>query len=110
MNKRIFSLVCIVLYLFLAVSIQCSEQKESGLRNRIIRAIKKIKRSNKKNGIESKSGIQLNNNNNNDHINDKDDDDDDYYKNYQKYSENYEDYEENYGSDKESNGGCGCCG
>ncbi|VTZ67868.1 fam-c protein [Plasmodium chabaudi chabaudi] len=54
MNKRIFILVCIVLYALLAVSIHCSEQKEYGLRSRIIRAIKQIKRSNKKNGIKSK--------------------------------------------------------
>ncbi|WBY55110.1 fam-c protein [Plasmodium yoelii yoelii] len=51
MNKRIFSLVCIVLYSLLVAPTHCSEQKESGLRNRIIRAIKKIKRSNKKNEI-----------------------------------------------------------
>ncbi|SCL93575.1 fam-c protein [Plasmodium chabaudi adami] len=81
MNKRIFSLVCIFLYVILAVSIHCSEQKhdrskESGLRSRIIRAIKQIKKSNKKNGIESKCEIQLNNNNNKNH---KDDDDDGYY-------------------------------
>ncbi|SCL89217.1 fam-c protein [Plasmodium chabaudi chabaudi] len=72
MNKRIFSLVCIVLYALLVVSIHCSEQKhdrskESGLRSRIIRAIKQIKKSNKKNGIESKCEIQLNNNNNKNH-------------------------------------------
>ncbi|KEG02416.1 hypothetical protein YYE_03155 [Plasmodium vinckei vinckei] len=53
MNKRIFILVCIVLYALLAVSIHCSEQKYDqsktyGLRSRIIRAIKKINRSNKK--------------------------------------------------------------
>nr|AAO06146.1 PC10108.1c [Plasmodium chabaudi chabaudi] len=64
MNKRIFSLVCIVLYFLLAAIIDCSEQKESGLRSRIIRAIKQIKRSNKKNDIESKHEIQSNNNNN----------------------------------------------
>ncbi|EAA18878.1 hypothetical protein YYC_05060 [Plasmodium yoelii 17X] len=45
MNKRIFSLVCIVLYSLLVAPTHCSEQKESGLRNRIIRAIKKIKRN-----------------------------------------------------------------
>ncbi|CAD2084746.1 fam-c protein [Plasmodium vinckei lentum] len=78
MNKRIFSLVCIILYILLAVSIRCSEQKddrskESGLRSRIIRAFKKVKRSNKKNGIESKRENQLNNNNNNDYNDDKDD-------------------------------------
>ncbi|SCL90566.1 Plasmodium yoelii subtelomeric region (PYST-C1), putative [Plasmodium chabaudi adami] len=65
MNKRIFSLVCIVLYIFLGASIHCSEQKESGLRSKINRVIKQIKRSNKKNGIEFKRETQLNNNNNN---------------------------------------------
>ncbi|CAD2097709.1 fam-c protein [Plasmodium vinckei brucechwatti] len=70
MNKRIFSLVCILFYVFMAVSIYCSEQKndrskESGLRSRIIRAFKKTKRSNKKNDIESQRENQLNNNNNN---------------------------------------------
>ncbi|CAD2100720.1 fam-c protein [Plasmodium vinckei] len=71
MNKRIFSLVCIIFYVFMAVSIYCSEQKHdqsktSGLRSRIVRAFKKIKRSNKKNDIEYKRENQLNNNNNND--------------------------------------------
>ncbi|CAD2091047.1 fam-c protein [Plasmodium vinckei brucechwatti] len=70
MNKRIFSLVCIVLYAILAVAIHCSEQKSDqsktyGLRSRIIRAFKKTKRSNKKNDIESQRENQLNNNNNN---------------------------------------------
>ncbi|EUD72207.1 hypothetical protein YYG_02908 [Plasmodium vinckei petteri] len=69
MNKKIFSLVCILFYILMAVSIYCSEQKhdqskESGLRSRIIRAFKKTKRSNKKNDIESQREIQLNNNNN----------------------------------------------
>ncbi|CAD2096810.1 fam-c protein [Plasmodium vinckei] len=71
MNKRIFSLVCIILYALLAVSIYCSEQKddrfkESGLRSRIIRAFKKTKRSNKKNDIEPQRENQSNNNNNKD--------------------------------------------
>ncbi|CAD2106483.1 fam-c protein [Plasmodium vinckei brucechwatti] len=70
MNKRIFSLVCILFYVFMTVSIYCSEQKndrskESGLRSRIIRAFKKTKRSNKKNDIESQREAQSNNNNNN---------------------------------------------
>ncbi|CAD2095085.1 fam-c protein [Plasmodium vinckei] len=70
MNKRIFSLVCILFYIFMAVSIYCSEQKNdqsktSGLRSRIIRAIKKIQRSSKKNDTESKRETQLNNKNNN---------------------------------------------
>ncbi|CAD2096466.1 fam-c protein [Plasmodium vinckei lentum] len=69
MNKRIFSLVCIILYVLLAVSIHCSEQKNdrsktSGLRSRVIRAIQKIKRSNKKNDIEPHRENQSNNNNN----------------------------------------------
>ncbi|SCL82069.1 fam-c protein [Plasmodium chabaudi chabaudi] len=70
MNKRIFSLVCIAVYALLAASIHCSEQKHdrsktSGLRSRIIRAIKQIKRSSKKNDIEFKGKAQLNSNNNN---------------------------------------------
>ncbi|CAD2092380.1 fam-c protein [Plasmodium vinckei lentum] len=70
MNKRIFSLVCILFYVFMAVSIYCSEQKDDrskapGLRSRIVRAIKKISGSNKKNNIESEREPQLNNNNNN---------------------------------------------
>ncbi|CAD2097795.1 hypothetical protein YYG_04045 [Plasmodium vinckei petteri] len=91
MNKRIFSLVCIVLYVILAVSIHCSEQKHdqsktSGLRSRIIRAIKHIKRSNKKNDIEPQRENQLNNNNNN--YNDSDDidfEDDFNYVNSERY-------------------------
>ncbi|VEV54545.1 fam-c protein [Plasmodium vinckei vinckei] len=68
MNKNIFSLVCIILYTLLAVSIHCSEQKSdrsktSGLRSRVIRAIQKIKRSNKKNDIEPQQENQSNNNN-----------------------------------------------
>ncbi|CAD2086370.1 fam-c protein [Plasmodium vinckei brucechwatti] len=70
MNKRIFSLVCILFYVFMAVSIYCSEQKNDrsktcGLRSRIVRAIKKINGSNKKNVIESQRETQSNNNNNN---------------------------------------------
>ncbi|CAD2089718.1 fam-c protein [Plasmodium vinckei lentum] len=72
MNKRIFSLVCILFYVLMAVSIYCSEQKddrskESGLRSRIIRAFKKTKRSNKKNDIEHQRENQSNNSNNNNH-------------------------------------------
>ncbi|CAD2112240.1 fam-c protein [Plasmodium vinckei] len=75
MNKRIFSLVCIALYVLLAVSIYCSEQKhdqskKSSLRSRIIRAFKKTKRSNKKNDIESQRENQSNNNNNKDYNDD----------------------------------------
>ncbi|CAD2098339.1 fam-c protein [Plasmodium vinckei] len=82
MNIRIFSLVCILFYAFMAVSIYCSEQKDdqskkSGLRSKIIRAFKKTKRNNKKNDIESQREIQSNNNNN---ANVSDDDDDDYFK------------------------------
>ncbi|SCL84184.1 Plasmodium yoelii subtelomeric region (PYST-C1), putative [Plasmodium chabaudi adami] len=93
MNKRIFSLVCITLYALLDVSIHCSEEKhdrskEYGLRNRIIRVIKKIKRSNKKNDIESKRELQLSNNNNFDikdgeeDIDDKDYEDETYDREY----------------------------
>ncbi|CAD2087456.1 fam-c protein [Plasmodium vinckei brucechwatti] len=67
MNKRIFSLVCTALYALLDASIYCSEQKndqskEYVLRSRIIRAIKQIKRSNKKNDIEPQRENQSNNN------------------------------------------------
>ncbi|CAD2103472.1 fam-c protein [Plasmodium vinckei brucechwatti] len=88
MNKNIFSLVCIALYALLDASIYCSEQKSDqsktyGLRGRIVRAIKKINGSNKKNVIESQRETQSNNNNNND---DDDDDDDGYtYDNYKGY-------------------------
>ncbi|CAD2086354.1 fam-c protein [Plasmodium vinckei brucechwatti] len=76
MNKKIFSLVCIVLYVLWAVSIHCSEQKNDrsktpGLRSRIIRAIKQIKRSSKKNDTESQRETQLNNNNNKENFDDK---------------------------------------
>ncbi|KEG03315.1 fam-c protein [Plasmodium vinckei vinckei] len=72
MNKNIFSLVCIILYTLLAVSIHCSEQKSDrsktyGLRSRVIRAIQKIKKSNKKNDIEPQRENQSNNNNNYDY-------------------------------------------
>ncbi|SCL81988.1 fam-c protein, partial [Plasmodium chabaudi chabaudi] len=82
MNKRIFSLVCIILYVILTVSIHCSEEKhdrskESGLRNRVIRVIKQIKRSNKKNDIASQRETKLNNNNNNNYRRSGDDDADD---------------------------------
>ncbi|CAD2114494.1 fam-c protein [Plasmodium vinckei] len=79
MNKRIFSLVCILFYVLMAASIYCSEQKhdqskKSGLRSKIIRAFKKTKRNNKKNDIESQRENQSNNNNNAD-VSDSDDDD-----------------------------------
>ncbi|SCL88856.1 fam-c protein [Plasmodium chabaudi chabaudi] len=64
MNKRIFSLVCIVLYILLGASIHCSEQKESSVRV-FFRVTKKTNKSTEKNGIESKCETQLNNNNNN---------------------------------------------
>ncbi|CAD2096726.1 fam-c protein [Plasmodium vinckei petteri] len=84
MNKRIFSLVCILFYVLMGVSIYCSEQKdnrfkECGLRSRITRAFKKIKRSSKKNDIEPQRENQSNNNNNAD-VSDSDDDDFKYYK------------------------------
>ncbi|CAD2094023.1 fam-c protein [Plasmodium vinckei lentum] len=89
MNKRIFSLVCIILYVLLAVSIHCSEQKHdqsktSGLRSRIVRAIKKIKRSSKKNDIEPQRENQSNNNNNTDV---SDNEDNFKYHNRKKYEE-----------------------
>ncbi|SCL94493.1 Plasmodium yoelii subtelomeric region (PYST-C1), putative [Plasmodium chabaudi adami] len=56
MNKQIFSLYHIH-----------DRSKEYGLRSRIIRAIKQIKRSSKKNDIESKRETQSNNNNNYDY-------------------------------------------
>ncbi|CAD2089742.1 fam-c protein [Plasmodium vinckei lentum] len=65
MNKRIFSLVCIVLYVILSVSIHCSEQKASDIGNKNIRGTKEINRNSKKNDIESQQENQLNNNNSN---------------------------------------------
>ncbi|CAD2097243.1 fam-c protein [Plasmodium vinckei petteri] len=91
MNIRIFSLVCILFYVFMAVSIYCSEQKhdqskKSGLRSKIIRAFKKTKRNNKKNDIESQREIQSNNNNNA-NVSDSDDEDNFKYRNRKKYEE-----------------------
>ncbi|CAD2095851.1 fam-c protein [Plasmodium vinckei petteri] len=79
MNRRVFSLVCIVFYALLAVSIHCSEQKVScQTKHKLIHG--KLCNSGylhvvtkEKNGIESKCETQLNNNNNN---NPKYDDDD----------------------------------
>ncbi|CAD2095859.1 fam-c protein [Plasmodium vinckei petteri] len=64
MNRRVFSLVCIVFYALLAVSIHCSEQKASSVRG-FFRVTKKTIKNKGKNGIESKCEAQLNNNNNN---------------------------------------------
>ncbi|CDS44078.1 fam-c protein [Plasmodium yoelii] len=61
MNKRIFSLVCIVLYSLLAVSVHCFEQKVYDVRNKSIRGTKDRNKSNE---------TQLKNNN------PKDDEDD----------------------------------
>ncbi|CAD2103344.1 hypothetical protein YYG_02902 [Plasmodium vinckei petteri] len=58
MNGRVFSLVCIVLYTLLAASIHCSEQKESGARNKSIRGTKEINRSNDEDDRES-SGFNI---------------------------------------------------
>ncbi|CXI58904.1 fam-c protein [Plasmodium berghei] len=80
MNKRIFSLVCITLYVLLAVPMHCSEQKVSGLGNKIIRTIKKIHGGNEQNGIESKRETQLNNSNSRDPKDDKDNKRRDYNK------------------------------
>ncbi|CAD2095057.1 fam-c protein [Plasmodium vinckei] len=89
MNIRIFSLVCILFYVFMGVSIYCSEQKHDqskkyGLRSKIIRAFKKTKRSNKKNDIEPQRENQSNNNNNADVY---DDEDNFKYHNRKKYEE-----------------------
>ncbi|CXJ06180.1 fam-c protein [Plasmodium berghei] len=63
MNKWIFSLICIVLYAILDVSIHCSEQKVSGVGSRSIRGIKKMNKSNEKIGTKFKCRTQLKNNN-----------------------------------------------
>ncbi|SCL85946.1 hypothetical protein PCHAJ_000503400 [Plasmodium chabaudi chabaudi] len=42
MNKRVFSLVCIVLYAVLAVSIHCSQNKVSGAGNKNAHDTKEI--------------------------------------------------------------------
>ncbi|CAD2099547.1 fam-c protein [Plasmodium vinckei] len=76
MNRKIFSLVCIALYVILAVPIQCSQQKVYDARNKSVRGTKEINRSNEKNDIEFKRETQLNNNNNNDLKDDEDDKDD----------------------------------
>ncbi|KEG00390.1 hypothetical protein YYE_04901 [Plasmodium vinckei vinckei] len=90
MNKRIFSLVCIILYVILAVLIHCSEQKHdqsktSGLRSRIIRAINKLDEINKKNDLEPQLEAILKNNYIRDYlddINNKDYRDVSYYSEY----------------------------
>ncbi|SCL94306.1 Plasmodium yoelii subtelomeric region (PYST-C1), putative [Plasmodium chabaudi adami] len=109
MNKRIFSLVCIVLYALWLYQYTAPNRnmfiplydrsKKYGLRSRIIRVIKQIKRSNKKNGIKSKHETQLNNNNNN---NDYDYDLDDY-------GDGYDEEKVGIAVVKDS-GCCGCCG
>ncbi|ETB57374.1 hypothetical protein YYC_04800 [Plasmodium yoelii 17X] len=70
MNKRIFSLVCIVLYSLLAVLVHCSEQKVFDVGNKSIRGTKERNKSNEKHDIEYKHKTQLKNNN------PKDDEDD----------------------------------
>ncbi|CAD2100780.1 fam-c protein [Plasmodium vinckei] len=52
MNRRIFSLVCIALYALLDASIYCSQQKETGARNKSVRGTKEINRSNDEDGKE----------------------------------------------------------
>ncbi|VEV58072.1 fam-c protein [Plasmodium vinckei vinckei] len=42
MNKKIFSLVCIVLYSLLGASIHCSEQEEDEIKLRAKRVIQKL--------------------------------------------------------------------
>ncbi|SCM00747.1 Plasmodium yoelii subtelomeric region (PYST-C1), putative [Plasmodium chabaudi adami] len=64
MNKRIFSLVCIFLYVILVVPIRCSQQEESDVENKRVRDTKEINRSNEKNDIEYKCKTQSKNNNN----------------------------------------------
>ncbi|SCL88573.1 fam-c protein [Plasmodium chabaudi chabaudi] len=59
MNKRVFSLVCIVLYAVLAVSIHCSQNKVSGAGNKNAHDTKEVNKSNKKNDIESKCETKL---------------------------------------------------
>ncbi|VTZ69480.1 fam-c protein [Plasmodium chabaudi chabaudi] len=76
MNKRIFSYVCVVLYALLVVSIHCSEQKASDVRNKSVRSTKEISGCDEQNGIESKRELQLNNNNNCDIKYDEDDEGD----------------------------------
>ncbi|SCL97068.1 fam-c protein [Plasmodium chabaudi adami] len=116
MNKRIFSLVCIILYLILAVSIHCSEEKESGLRSRVIRVIKQIKRSNKKNDIASQRETKLNNNNNNNYYRRSGDDDDNHYHNHKDVdddndNDNHKDVDDDYYyySDEETTSTCWGC-
>ncbi|CAD2092375.1 fam-c protein [Plasmodium vinckei lentum] len=55
MNKRILSLVCIIWYALLAVSIYCSEQKVSNAGNKTVCGIKEGNRRNEKNSIEFKN-------------------------------------------------------
>ncbi|CAD2084406.1 fam-c protein [Plasmodium vinckei brucechwatti] len=71
MNKRVFSLVYIVFYALLAVSIHCLEQKASSVRS-FFQVTKKANKSKEKNDIESECEAQLNNNNNNNPKNDED--------------------------------------
>ncbi|CAD2107786.1 fam-c protein [Plasmodium vinckei] len=66
MNKRIFSLVFIALYILLVVSIHCSEQKASDVGNKSVRNIKEINRGDERSGIKSKHETELNNKNNSD--------------------------------------------
>ncbi|CAD2086704.1 fam-c protein [Plasmodium vinckei brucechwatti] len=58
MNKRIFSLVCLALYVLLDASIYCSQQKESDARNKSVRGTKEINRSNDEYDKES-SGFNI---------------------------------------------------
>ncbi|CAD2089396.1 fam-c protein [Plasmodium vinckei lentum] len=72
MNKRIFSLVCIVLYTLLAASMHCSQQKASTVGNKKVCGTKEINKRNEKNDIESKCETQLKSNNNYDTKDDED--------------------------------------
>ncbi|KEG00213.1 fam-c protein [Plasmodium vinckei vinckei] len=69
MNKRIFSLVCIILYVLLTVSIHCSEQKSDrskafAVGNKRVRGTKEKNKRNEKNDIELQRENQSNNNSN----------------------------------------------
>ncbi|CAD2114484.1 fam-c protein [Plasmodium vinckei] len=61
MNRKIFSLVCIALYVILVVPIQCSQQNVYDARNKSACGTKEINRINEKNDIESKNETQLTN-------------------------------------------------
>ncbi|CXH85198.1 fam-c protein [Plasmodium berghei] len=63
MNKRIFSLVCIALYVIFIVPTHCSEQEVSDAGNKSFSGIEEINRNDENNDIEYKHETQLKNNN-----------------------------------------------